>query len=90
MHFQPPHNEMKCVLCIEESYSKGKIVKIFTFSYGQAGSGDPHPPYGQPDRKIPVFFTPSLIIYKVTVYRLPGVKETVICHLLLETTFQIY
>ena len=34
MHFQPPRNEMKCVLCIKESYSK---VKIFTFAYGQAG-----------------------------------------------------
>ena len=26
---------MKCVLCIKESYSKGKNVKIFTFAYGQ-------------------------------------------------------
>ena len=43
---------MKCVLCIKESYSKGKKGKIFTFAYGQAGSGDPPPPYGQPDRKI--------------------------------------
>ena len=61
--FQPPHNEMKCVLCIKESYSKGEKVKIVTFAYGQAGSGDPNPtPYGQPDRKIPiVFFTPSLM-----------------------------
>ena len=24
MHFQPPHNEMKYVLCIKESYSKGR------------------------------------------------------------------
>ena len=29
MHFQPPRNEMKCVLCIKESYSKGKKVNIF-------------------------------------------------------------
>ena len=36
--FSAPHNEMKCVLCIKESYSKEKKVKIFTFAYGQAGS----------------------------------------------------
>ena len=41
MHFQPPHNEIKCVLCIKESYSKEKKVNIFTFAYGQARSGDP-------------------------------------------------
>ena len=56
MHFQPPRNEMKCVLCIKESYSKGRKGQHFsTFAYGQAGSGDPLPPYGQPDRKILVF-----------------------------------
>ena len=37
---------------------QGEKVKIFIFAYGQAGSGTP--PYGQPDRKIPVFFTASL------------------------------
>ena len=47
---------MKCVLCIKKSYYKGEKDKIFTFGYGQAGSGDPPHPYGQPDRKIPVFF----------------------------------
>ena len=51
---------MKCVLPIKESYSKGKKVKIFTFAYGQAGSDDPPPPYGQPDRTISVFFMASL------------------------------
>ena len=29
MHFQPPHNEMKYVLCIKESYSKGKKGQNF-------------------------------------------------------------
>ena len=48
--------DMTVVLCIKESYSKGKKVNIFTFAYGQAGSGDPPPPYGQPDRKIFVFY----------------------------------
>ena len=35
MHFQPPKNEMKCVLCIKESYSKGKKCQHlceYTFS----------------------------------------------------------
>ena len=42
MHFQPPHNEMKCVFFfIKESYSKEKKVKIFTFAYGQAGGPSP-------------------------------------------------
>ena len=48
MHFSGPHNEIKCVFCIKESYSKGKNVKIFTFAYGQ------------PDRKILGFFSASL------------------------------
>ena len=45
MHFQPPRNEMKCVLCIKESYSKvkkgqhfeemkkGQNVDLFTLEY---------------------------------------------------------
>ena len=49
--FQHPHNEMKCVLYIKESYSN-----TFTFAYSQAGVVTPPPPYGQPDRKILVFF----------------------------------
>ena len=32
--FAIPHNEMKCVLSIIESYSIEKRVKIFTFAYG--------------------------------------------------------
>ena len=54
---------MTVVLCIKESYSKGKKVNIFTFAYGQGQAGGsegvdppPHLPYGQPDRKIPVFY----------------------------------
>ena len=43
MHFPAPHNEMKCILCIKDSYTKGKKVKNFTFAYGQAGSDDPPP-----------------------------------------------
>ena len=66
MHFSGPHNEMKCVFCIKESYSKGKKVNIFTFAHGQAGSGDPTPPYSQSCRKIPVFFTASLTKLVVT------------------------
>ena len=31
-------------------------VKIFTFAYGQGWGGWPPPPYGQPDRKIFVFY----------------------------------
>ena len=35
MHFQPPHNEIKCVLSIKESYPKrGKNAKVFTNIYG--------------------------------------------------------
>ena len=52
---------MKCVLCIKESYSKGKKVNIFTFAYGQAGSGDPPPLTISLTVKYPGFFTPSLI-----------------------------
>ena len=42
MHFSAPHNEIKCVLSIKESYS-GKMANIFTNAYGQAVN----PPYGQ-------------------------------------------
>ena len=27
--FQPPHNKVKCILCIKESYSKGKKCENF-------------------------------------------------------------
>ena len=56
MHFQPPRNEMKCVLCIKESYSKGEKVKIVTFAYGQAGSGDPTPITVSLTVKYPFFY----------------------------------
>ena len=36
--FQPPHNEMKCVLSIKE---KEKMAKVVTNAYGQAGMCDP-------------------------------------------------
>ena len=45
IHFFAPHNEMKCVLCIKESYSKGKRSKfshLLTVRLGADG----------PDRKI--------------------------------------
>ena len=42
------------VFCTWKNHIPGrKKVNIFTFAYGQAGSGDPpSPPYGQPDRKV--------------------------------------
>ena len=43
MHFQPPYNEMKC-------------AHLLTVRLGAVTP--PTPPYGQPDRKIPVFFKP--------------------------------
>ena len=47
---------IETVFCASRNHiSRGKKVKIFTFAYGQAGSGDP--PYGQPDRTIPRFFS---------------------------------
>ena len=52
MHFQPPLNEMKCVLSIKESYYKGKNENFFTKAYGQ------------PDHKIPVFTTILRILKK--------------------------
>ena len=57
--FSPLTMKMKCVLCIKESYSKGKRIKIFTFAFGTLGAVTP-PSYGQPDRKMPVFFSVSL------------------------------
>ena len=39
--------------------SIGNHEKGMQNAYGQAGSGDPPPPYGQPDRKKIVFFTAS-------------------------------
>ena len=69
---------MKCVLCIKESYSKEKKVKIFTFGYGQAGSGDPTLPYGQPDRKIPRFFMPSLAVWKYVVIKIKCTSKILI------------
>ena len=32
---EPTHNEMKCVLSIKESYSKGEKAKIVTNAYGK-------------------------------------------------------
>ena len=50
--FQPPHNEMKRVLCIQKSYSKGKKGHKFPHSL-MVRLVSVTPPYGQPDRKIP-------------------------------------
>ena len=52
MHFQPPLNEMKCILSIKESYYQGKNENLFTKAYGQ------------PDHKIPVFTTILRILKK--------------------------
>ena len=55
--FETPHNEIKCVLSIKESYSIEKMGKISKFAYGQGQGGWPSPPpYDQPDRKIFAFF----------------------------------
>ena len=59
MHFEAPHNEIKCLLSIIESYSieknGSKSSHLLTV---RAEVADPRPPYGQPDRKISAFFTP--------------------------------
>ena len=39
------HNEIKCVLSVEESKFNERKIKIFTFAYGQGlGGWPPHPP----------------------------------------------
>ena len=56
MHFQPPHNEIKCVLSIKESYPKrGKNAKVFTNIYGLRVPPPLPSPYGQPGHKISNF-----------------------------------
>ena len=56
-----PHNEIKCVLNIIESYSSEKMSQNFHICLQSGLTGlTPPPPYGQPDRKISVFFTPRL------------------------------
>ena len=47
---------MKCVLCIKESYFKGKKGQIFHICLQSGWERWPPHPYGQPDLKIPVFF----------------------------------
>ena len=46
MHFETPHNDIKCVLSIIESYSNEKNGSKFAC--------------GEPDRKISLFLTTSL------------------------------
>ena len=55
--FETPHNEIKCVFWVSKNQiSMKKRIKIFTFAYCKGRGGCPPPPYGQPDRKISVFF----------------------------------
>ena len=57
--FETPHNELKCVLSITESYSIEENGSKFSHLLaGRAEVADPRPPppYCQPDRKISVFF----------------------------------
>ena len=54
--FETPHNEIKCVLSIIESYSIEKNVSKFLHLLTvRAEVADPPSPYGQPDCKISVF-----------------------------------
>ena len=60
MYFWDPHNEIKCVLSIIESYSIEKNGSKFSHLLTvRAEVADP-PPYGQPDRKISAFYMTSL------------------------------
>ena len=61
MHFETPHNEIECVLSVKESnFNENKRSKFSHLLTVRAEVADPPPPYGQPDRKISTFFTPSL------------------------------
>ena len=48
--FETPHNEIKCVLSIEESNFNDKFSLLL--SVRAEGTGPLLPPYVQPDRKI--------------------------------------
>ena len=59
MYFWDPHNEIKCVLSIIESYSIEKNGPNFShlLTVRAEGADPPSPsPYGQPDCKIFVFY----------------------------------
>ena len=52
MHFEPLHNEIKCVLSIKESNFNEKMGQNFHISLRSGPMGlTPQPPYGQPDCK---------------------------------------
>ena len=55
--FETPHNEIKCVLSIIESYSIEKNGSKFSHLLTvRADGADPPTPYGQADHKILVFY----------------------------------
>ena len=54
--FETPHNEIKCVLSILESYSIEQMGQNFQICLRSGPTGLTPPPYGQPDCKIYVFY----------------------------------